>query len=189
MPARVSTRVYVPFYTIVALCNLKSAGIRKRQVLSLDTPQRSKRWLCMLDPVSLLCSMKAHKCEPCITASPETKPTEHSIDNIALPPVGSNVVSINRLKTNSHNPKVCCFYGIVAPVPSGPQYAKVAVCVHYHCTHSPKEVYSKEYMTLAEFTTRQVKHIPQEFIGQIKKDGVCITANTVILCDVALQSH
>jgi hypothetical protein len=141
----------------------------------------------MLDPVSLLCSIKNHKCEPCIIASPETKP-DHSIDNIALPPVGCQVVSINFVKTNARNLEPYCFYGIVAPVPSGPQYAKVSVCVHYHCTHSPKEVYSKEYMTLAEFTTRQVKQIPQKFLGQIEKDGACITANTVILCDVALQA-
>ena len=188
MPSRVSTRACVPLYTIVALCNLKSSGIQKRQVLSLDTPQHSKRWLHMLDPVSLLCSMKAHKCKSYITSSPETKPTEHSIDINGLPLVGSQVVSINRLKTNSCNLEAYCFYGTVAPVPSGPQYAKVAVCVHYHCIHSPKEVYSKEYMTLTEFTTRQVKQIPQEFLGQIEKDGVCITSNTVILCDVALQA-
>jgi hypothetical protein len=133
--------------------------------------------------------MKSYKCKPFITASPEIKPIEHTVDINGLPSVGSRVVSINRLKTNIHNLEAYCFYGTVAPVPSGPQYAKVAVCVHYHCIHSPKEVYSKEYMTLTEFTTRQVKHIPQEFLRQIEKDGMCITANTVILCDIILQSH
>lgn len=192
MPSRVSTRVCVPLRIIIALCNLKrETSIRKRYVLYkplTETPPRAKRRAHVLDPVTLLCSIKSYKYKSYITTSPETEPSELTFDNKTLPPVGSKVVSINRLKTNSRNHlEAHCFYGTVAPVPSGPQYAKVAVCVHYHCTDTT-DVYSVEYMTLTEFTTRRVRQIPQHFIGQIETDGVYISSNTVILCDIALQS-
>jgi hypothetical protein len=114
MPARVSARVCVPLRIIVALCNLKCTGIQKRKVLPLETPQWTKRWLHILDPASLLCSIKAYKYKPRITSNTETEPSELTFNNKTLPPVGSKVVSINRLKTNSRNLKPYCFYGTVA---------------------------------------------------------------------------
>lgn len=168
MPSHMSLRTCVPLQIIIRLCNLKNiSNINKRKISS-----RSKVVNNTLDPVSILCSMKTHKCDFC--------------PSYQLPSIGCQVISINRLKSSSPGRlNVHCFYGTVVPVPSGSQYAQTVLCIHYHCIGNG-DVYSVEYFTMDEFAARRMEHVPQEYLARIVADGVSITSDTVILCDIML---